>query len=231
MTIHTLPVIGLLLSVSTGCGSPPPPEPGPTIRGQRYCEVLVGGITNGTAKFDVYNTFGLNDCPQDQWSKLTDASVQAESGTMAAKLNGPRLWTQDAFADAQVIDPTPRTFGGIAMQLDGRVSVPIADVIAGSSYVLRPVSRSPTTIFQAGKPVYELVDPQGSVYTMQSLSQQVATDLTLDTLPSLANRLKPPAGWSFRTRTLDHELRVVASGTATVMQDELIDTYIKSTTD
>ena len=229
MMMRDLTVIGVLLGASAGCGSPPAPDPEQTIRGQRYCEVLVGGITDGTAKFDVYNTFGLNDCPSEKWSKLTDASVQAESGAMAARLNGPRIWTQDAFIDAQVIDPTPRAFGGIVMQLAGRVSVPIADVIAGSSYVLRTVSRSTTTVFRAGKPVYELIDPQGAVYTMQSLSQQLATDLTLDTLPTLATRLKPPAGWSFRTRTLDKELRVVASGTATVTQDELVDTYIKST--
>jgi hypothetical protein len=43
------------------------------LRGQRYCEVLIGegkllkGIT-----LDVYNTIGLNFCPQEQWGKLNE---------------------------------------------------------------------------------------------------------------------------------------------------------------
>jgi hypothetical protein len=74
--------------------------------------------------------------------------------------------------------------------------------------------------------VYELVDPTGRVFVMQSYSQQRDAALEEAGLASLAGRLTPPAGWSYRARILDSTLRVEGpSIEATVLQDDLANTY------
>ena len=60
---------------------------------------------------------------------------------------------------------------------------------------------------------------------MQSFSQFVDTNLSYDDLEDLGERLALPAGWRYRTRMLDADLDVTADGTATVIQDELQNTY------
>ena len=36
------------------------------MRGQRYCEII---ISKAMTQFSVYNTFGLNGCPENNWEK------------------------------------------------------------------------------------------------------------------------------------------------------------------
>ena len=50
--------------------------------------------------------------------------------------------------------------------------------------------------------------------------------MSIDTLPSLGERLSLPDGWTFRQRTLDDELKIDTTGRyATVLQDEFENTY------
>jgi hypothetical protein len=44
-------------------------------------------------------------------------------------------------------------------------------------------------------------------------------------LPGLGSRLQLPAGWRYGTRTLRQDLVLAAHGSATVVQDELLNTY------
>jgi hypothetical protein len=61
---------------------------------------------------------------------------------------------------------------------------------------------------------------------MQSFSQMKDPTLAIDDLSSLGERIEPPAGWTFRVRTLAEDLEVLSSdGVATVVQDELQNTY------
>ena len=66
--------------------------------------------------------------------------------------------------------------------------------------------RTTTWFFDAGTEVYELVSPDGAVYVMQSASLAVDPHNTVDTLPTLGERLSLPEGWQFRVRTLEEEL-------------------------
>jgi hypothetical protein len=80
--------------------------------------------------------------------------------------------------------------------------------------------------FDAGRPVFELVDPDGQRWAMQTWSQTVDSALSLDDLPDLAGRLKLPEGWSFQTRTLTSPLRVdTSTRNAHVVQDDLANSY------
>ena len=88
------------------------------------------------------------------------------------------------------------------------------------------MDRRTVFVFDAGRPVFELVDPDGRRWVMQTWSQIVDKDLGLDDLPGLAARLAPPPGWRYETRILTETLRVdTTTRDAQVTQDELTNTY------
>jgi hypothetical protein len=57
-------------------------------------------------------------------------------------------------------------------------------------------------VYAKGKPVYELVDPDGNVYVLQAHEEM----FSIDSLAKLGERLKPPQGWQFRTQDLSEDL-------------------------
>jgi hypothetical protein len=63
------------------------------------------------------------------------------------------------------------------------------------------------------------------VYVMQAYAQILDPTLTIGKLRTLGRRLDLPAGWRYRTRRLTHDLALGANGTATIVQDELQNTY------
>ncbi len=200
------------------------------LRDQRYCEVLVGARGSYFPhELVVYNTIGLNDCPQFLWSKVTVARVKAESRAHFVRLNGPRHWTIDAFVGSQLLNPSVRAFEGLAMREAGVLHLGFRDFLSQRPYAEHTVARRTTELFKAGLPVFQLLDPDGAVFFMQSYGLQVDPRQTMDSLPALAQRLRLPRGWSFRVVTLkmDYSLEA-AGGQATVVQDELLNTYQKS---
>jgi hypothetical protein len=231
----------LLASIAIfGCGAPEPPKPplaevtGSTkppveLRGLRYCEVLIAASKGLRVTIDVYNSIGLNECPEADWSKLDAAQLTKELHAERVLLNGPRYWTFDRMEGSHLIDPTPRSFHGLAMRLAGRLELSVSEATGKHEpYTRHDVRRTTTWFYEAGKPVYELVDGDGHVYAMQSYSVQHAPQ-TAESLATLGERLKPPPGWSFRTRVLDAELRVTAvDGVAHVVQDDFANTYQQS---
>ena len=93
-------------------------------------------------------------------------------------------------------------------------------------YSVNTVSRRTVFVFGAGRPVFELLDPQGQRWVMQSWSQTVDPTLSLADLPALGARLQLPDGWSYRTSTLTSPLRIdTTTEAAHVTQDDLGNTY------
>jgi hypothetical protein len=211
------------------------PTPDPTIgatsmRGERYCEVLLVNPRDGVVSADVYNSYPLNTCPADQWEALDPAALAAENAAVLAVLNGPRYWLMDDVRKGGDVADLPKaTFGGIEMYR--QASVEIGDMAAASTpYVPHAVDRRTVFTFAAGRPVYELVDPDGNVYVMQTWSQQKDPALVEADLPGLASRLSLPDGWSYRTRTLDEPLSVDTSMVAAqVLQDDLGNSFSRVT--
>lgn len=219
--------LAALLAASPVCAQSSPPQ---DLRDQRYCEVLVGARGSYFPhELVVYNTIGLNDCPQFLWSKVTIARVEAESRAHFVRLNGPRHWTIDAFVGSELLNPSVRSFGGLAMREAGVLHLGFRDFLSQRPYAEHTVARRTTELFKAGLPVFQLLDSEGEVFFMQSYSLQVDPRQTMDSLPALAQRLRIPRGWSFRVVTLKIDyLLEAARGQATVVQDELLNTYQKS---
>jgi len=144
-------------------------------------------------------------------------------------LNGPRYWMMDQIiANGDSAGGDVKTFGDMQMQLRAKVEIPMGQTSAGGSYYTdNVVDRNTEYIFKAGQPLYQLVNPQGDVYTMQTYSQIVDPTLTLEDLPNLGSRLKLPTGWQYRVTTPAQDLHLVAHGKAYLIQDDLTNSYQK----
>jgi len=206
------------------------------LRNQRYCEIIPSVQDGLTVTTEVYNTLGLNDCPQDKWVQITEEEVNAEYGAKQTKLNGPRFWTMDSIlAMGSSVESPTFTFGGpdgIEMQRRAVLTTKINEATVGEAfYAPNQVARDTVFVFNAGEPVFELTDPEGNVYMMQSYTTVEDGSLTYDQLPDLASKLALPEGWIFSTRVLDAEFRLTTEATdgfAFVVNDNLYNSYQRS---
>ena len=191
--------------------------------GKRYGEVLLVHIGESGPEADVYNSFPLNDCPAELWDKLDADAIARENDAVAALLNGPRYWLMSSIEKVGQGEPERKVFGGIAMMLQATVKL---SSTTPEPYSVNRVARHTVFTFAAGRPVFELVDPDGRRWVMQTFSQIADPALTLADLPNLAGRLILPAGWSHETRSLTSALRVDTTTTdAQVTQDNLANSY------
>jgi hypothetical protein len=222
----TVPATTAPDTTAPGSTAPPPRFTYPDgIRDVRYCEVVLLKADSDGLYAEVWNTMGRSECPQDEWEAIDTAAIAAEYGAATALANGPRYWTLDRI-DATMQQTAPvTTFGSIEMFLGATVDLG-AGLPSTAPYTQRPVARDTVFYFDAGTEVYELTDPDGVVYVMQSYSQKIDPTLSADQLPGLGGRLKLPAGWTFSSRVLDAELSVRdVDGVAVVVQDDLENTY------
>ncbi|MEI7972486.1 MAG: hypothetical protein WCI10_08115 [Actinomycetota bacterium] len=195
------------------------------MRGVRYGEVLAMFLRDTGLEAEVYGTQMLNDCPQELWETLNADEIAKDMGAVFTKLNGPRYWVLDGLGSkVAVVDPVFKDFNGIQMR---RIAtIPIGADFAAGPYVARNVNRGAVFFFDAGKTVYELVDPDGRALVMQARCVGVDPGMTEESLATLGERLALPEGWSYRTRILESELVVDTSASlATVVQDEFENTY------
>jgi hypothetical protein len=195
------------------------------MRGVRYGEVLAVFLRDTGLEAEVYGTQMLNDCPQDLWETLNADAIAKDMGAVFAKLNGPRYWQLDGLGSkVAVVDPVFRDFNGIQMR---RIAtIPMGADFAAGPYITRNVNRGAVFFFNAGKTVYELVDPDGRALVMQARCIGVDPNMTEESLATLGDRLALPEGWLYRSRVLQDELVIDTSATlATVVQDEFENTY------
>lgn len=196
------------------------------MRTKRYCEVLLVQITNGNGVADVYNTYPLNECPEDKWKALDPAAIAKEANATVATLNGPRFWLMNHIDKAGGAKDLPiKDFGGLEMYRQASVDVgPIAD--AQKPYVTHAVDRKTVFAFNAGETVYELTGPDGTRYVMQSWSQQKDAALDEAGLATLGSKLTLPTGWKYEALTLSEDLRIdTTNEPARVLQDDFANSY------
>ena len=196
---------------------------GQSNREYRYCEILLGYMVGGELRAEVWGTQGLNLCPAESWDALDPDAIEAEYGAFFIRMNGPRYGMTDA-GTIQSPDETRRVFGDLEMQ---RLATLVLDPtsLAGGPYVEAHVERTSTFEFWSGFESFELVSPEGVVYVMVSMSQIVDPSLSPADLPELSSRLVLPDGWTYRARRRITDLVLEAEGAATMLQDDLQNTY------
>lgn len=191
--------------------------------GKRYGEVLLVSVGESGPEATVFNSFPLNDCPQELWSKLDTEAIARENDAQMVLLNGPRYWLMSHIDKAAGTEQEKKSFGGIEMLRQATVQL---SSMNPAPYSVNRVNRKALFTFDAGRPVFELVDPDGRRWVMQTWSQTVDVALSLDDLHDLASRLKLPAGWAYESRTLTSPLRVdTTTQDAQVTQDDLANSY------
>jgi hypothetical protein len=191
--------------------------------GKRYGEVLLVRNTESGPEATVYNTFPLNDCPADLWDKLDATAIAAENGAVAALLNGPRYWLMSGIDKRDRENLEHRTFGGLEMIRQATVKLASMNP---APYQPNLVNRQALFTFDAGRELYELIDPDGRRWVMQTWSQTIDPVLSLADLPGLGHRLSLPPGWRYEARTPTSTLRVDTTNQDTsVAQDDLANSY------
>ncbi len=216
----------LLLSIFSTIAQGADPD---HMRGERYCEII---LSKKITSYAIYNTLGLNDCPENLWDKLTVAQVKQETGFSFVHLNGPRYWVIDGFNHSNLVNPTIKTINGLAMRKAGELHIKWTELMKSSfPYHQHAVKRQINWLYEAGKPVYELIDANGEVFVMQSYSIQKSPQ-TEQSLTELGTTLKLPKDWIFKTGILKKAESIQSiNNLAIVIQDNLENTYQKATHD
>lgn len=193
------------------------------VRGLRYCEII---FSQSKLKFAVYSTINLNDCPEALWKRINAADVKKEIGSFFVYLNGPRHFVMDGMKDSQLVSPIKKSFGGLDMREAGIVHLSLWDLVMGARpYREHRVDRETTWVYKAGRPVYELIDPKGQVFVMQSYSLE-KQPLTASSLAGLGAKLTLPTGWTYKVGVLKKTAYLKAiDNIAIVVQDNLLNTY------
>jgi haloalkane dehalogenase len=197
------------------------------LHGARYGEVLLVTGRLNRIEATVYNTLGLNECPDDLWQALDTEAIKKTYQARTVILNGPRYFLMDKIS---IADPGQEIFdfGGLQMRRLATVPLPLTSLLGGlhrHPYTEQPVRRTTVYVWEQGREVYELVAPDGTTYVMQSYSLAVDPRLTEADLPALSARLQLPDGWRYRVRRLDKEWTLGIDGEARVVQDELENSY------
>src|SRR5215469_17437263 len=207
------------------------------LRDARYGTIFLITGHGNHLKAAVYSTFGLNDCPLDKWRSLDAERLAKEFRVAAVYLSGPRFCTFDQ-GIAYMVGET-LSFQGLEARQVGEMYIPPTNDLTSidltshetgwyySAFMVRQRRRDIGFLFEAGRPVHELLTPDEKTYVMQSYSHSVDDSLTGESLLTLGNRLTLPDGWQYRVRVPDQYLVVrPGAGQTELLWDELENVYI-----
>jgi hypothetical protein len=129
-------------------------------------------------------------------------AIKKQFGAKAIQKNGPHYWMMDTLT---VSFGEKASFGGI----EARWGASIDPALIGKSdkgsepYKVFNPKKTQKMVYSKGKPVFELVDPDGHAYALQAREDA----FPIDTLPKLGEKMrKLPKGWQYRTRVLTEDL-------------------------
>lgn len=196
------------------------------VRGEPYNEILIVYRYFGEIKAGVYNDIGEPLIDEDAFRAIDTDAIKKEFGAVAVLKNGPRFWVMDEITG--YYGGTARVLAGYQMNQPGVLNLHVSDLTNRAPYTVHQVNRKTTYTYDQGKKVYELISNQGDVYTMQSASREIDATLTIAELDHLGDRLSLPDGWSYRVRVLSENATYQIDGTASVIQDELQNSYQKN---
>jgi hypothetical protein len=207
-------------------------------RGKAFYEILfMFRQPNGGGIGNYFNSLSNalpapNDEMDARFRALKAETLKKEFGGDGVFFNGPRRWVANSLTASSWDGCKQRVIAGIPFNLDGTFEVPSFDkFVSGPPVAYKPLvsKRDSRMIFNAGETVYELITPEGAVYTMFSLSLKVDPKNTIENLPTLGKRLTLPTGWTFRSRKLDKEMVLTATADSnppnTVVLDQLEGNY------
>lgn len=218
----------------------------PNMRNYQYCEAVLQVPTAPSGKNQpVMNTSGYDRCPY--YSSLQSQDIVNSynttyypgnpyglpSGATSLLVDWPRNWVYDEARENippgttqyLVLDvPEPNvpvtTFGFVGFN---------TGTLLGTPYTQSGVVRDATWTYFANSLIYELLDPSGNLYVMQSYARFEDPDLTYADLKNstyMISQLDLPAGWSYGVERLTQQFDNVSNGNAILVQDKLANSYM-----
>jgi hypothetical protein len=224
---------------AAGLGDPCEVKGSTNWRGKPHYEILFmnrdakgpGGIGN------YYNSIGnsfdvSNEAMDARFLALDAEKLKKEYGSDGVRFNGPRRFVANGISAIAFDGCKKKVIGSIPFFLYGTFEAPSFDAFMTGEqppYHVLVSKRTNTFYFNAGEQVYELVTPEGEVYTMFSLSLRVDPKNSIENLPTLAERLSLPKGWTYRVRKLDKDLALSSTYDAnppnTIVLDQFENNY------
>ena len=184
-------------------------------RGYLYCELVFDYGDKGN---DIYTTSHLKECSVEWWDNLDTKKVAQELGAKTVYKNGPQWWAMDEVGQ---MGAEPVTIGGVDMTFGAHLPVGTLNI---SKYVVFNPAKYQNLVYQAGKPVYQLVDSDGHVYVLQG------NKVGEKALASLGDKFQQlPDGWEYRITVLDKDLVMNLTPKEPIpsVQDEFDQIYIR----
>jgi hypothetical protein len=183
-------------------------------RGYQYCE-LVFNYEKGS---DIYSTSPLAKAKLDWWDKLDLEALAKEFGAKSVFKNGPQWWSMD---EVGVMASDPVKVAGVEMVFGAHLP---AGTLSIPKYIVFNPAKYQNLTWKAGKPMYQLVDPDGHVYVLQGHK------VPEESLATLGEKFKElPDGWRYRVNVLTEDLVMKLTPKAPIpsVQDEFDQIYIR----
>jgi hypothetical protein len=167
-------------------------------RDSRYCEIALVKPTG----IEVYNTTGLNSCPAEQWKTMDLEALAKQFGAAKVIKNGPHFWMMDTNT---VSLGEEVSFGGLKARYAATLPAGLVGAKGKATPIYEPfpAKKVQKMVYAKGKPVYEIVDPDGNAFILQAHDEQ----FPVASLAKLGQQMKElPKGWSYRARTPPEDL-------------------------
>lgn len=187
----------------------------PNSRGYQYCELVFDYGDKGN---DIYSTSPLAVANLDWWDNLDLKTLAKDFGAQSVYKNGPQWWSMD---EVGVMASQPVPVAGVNMVFGAHLP---PGTLGTPKYKVFSPAKFQKLLWKAGKPVYQLVDPEGHVYVLQG--HKIPTDA----LATLGQRFqKLPNGWEYRVEILTEELSMNLTPRQPIpsVQDEFDQIYIR----
>ena len=187
----------------------------PDSRGYQYCELVFNYGEKGS---DIYSTSPLGKADLDWWKNLDVEALAKEFDAESVYKNGPQWWSMD---EVGVMASQPVPVAGVDMVFGAHLPPGTLKI---AKYTVFNPAKFQNLDWRAGKPVYQLVDPDGHVYVLQGHK------VPEEQLATLGERFeKLPDGWKYRVQVLDEDLVMKLTPREPIpsVQDEFDQIYIR----
>jgi hypothetical protein len=184
-------------------------------RGYQYCELVFDYGDKGN---DIYSTSPLAKADLVWWNNLDLEALAKEFGAKSVYKNGPQWWSMD---EVGVMASPPVNVADVKMVFGAHLP---PGTLAIPKYAVFNPAKFQNLLWKKGKPVYQLVDPNGYVYVLQG--HKIPAD-QLATLGKTFRKL--PEGWEYRVKVLDEDLvmKLTPNKPIPSVQDEFDQIYIR----
>jgi len=203
-------------------------------RGKAFYEILfMNRQANGSGVGYYYNSLGNdleapNDVMDTRFRSLNADALKKQYGSDGILFNGPRRLVANGITGTAWDGCKERVIDTVRFRVLGIFETPdLGKALSGSLpyYHVLVSRRSNSFRFNAGETVYELITPEGAVYTMFSLSLKADPKNTIENLPTLGKRLTLPKGWNFRARKLDKDMTLTSTADSNPPNSIVLDQF------